>query len=231
MSDDESSTPSLSEAIRRRIEKALSRLRVGLPATIIEYDAASRRATVQAMIWHADTDERGERVAREIKQIRDVPVIGLGSGKARIKFPVHPGDGCFLVFSSSDITRWKTSGKSGDPGSDRRHHINDAVAVLGLEAFPDVEDDPILIEFTDAGLIEIGGAGADSTIRATPYLSAESTMLGVVSAALAAIAVPGALVAGTQATAAQTAIGLAVTAISTFTGGQASYITTVVKLR
>lgn len=159
-----SDTPSLSDVLEAAVEGRLARARTGLPGRIQAYDATTRRATVQVLVTDGVIGEDGERRARELPAIPDVPVAAIGSRGIRIKFPIRVGDPCWLMFSSSSIARLKATGRLGDPGDDRHHHIADAVALPLVFGFGDAPqdgdgdgDEDAMIEFTTSGLIRAGG--------------------------------------------------------------------------
>lgn len=127
-----SSAPTLAEAIRRALEARASEICTAIPARVESYDAATQRASVQPLIRRAFEDETGARQAERLPIISDVPVVFPGAGAYAITFPVAKGDTVLLVFSQASIDKWLTSGKDVDPGDDRRHSLNDAIAIPGL---------------------------------------------------------------------------------------------------
>lgn len=151
----EGKTPKLSEVIEAMVEAALARSRTTLIGRVLSYNADSHRATVQVQVPDIIIDERGERVVDQQAPLTDVPVALLGSGTGRIKWPVRRGDEVLLLFSSSAIAQYKATGRIVDPGTDRHHHLADAVAIPVVITG---DFDGTLIEFTDAGTVEIGGS-------------------------------------------------------------------------
>lgn len=154
MSDD---SPTLGDVFDAAFRKALRGLRVAMPGEIRSYDASTRRATVQPMIPDGWIDEDGERQATTLRPLTDVPVAQTGSGSVRVKFPIRPGDPCWLIFSSSCLTAWKASGRLLDPGDDRHHHEADAIAIPIARVTGSPPEDDTMIEFTDDNLIRAGG--------------------------------------------------------------------------
>jgi hypothetical protein len=49
---------------------------------------------------------------------------------------VSPGDPCLLIFSDRSLDSWLDRGGEVDPIDLRRHHLSDAVAILGVRAKP-----------------------------------------------------------------------------------------------
>jgi hypothetical protein len=153
-----SKTPKLSEVLESAIGGWIDELQVASPGKILSYEGGDvRRANVQVQIKKTNVDGDGVKSSVTIT-IADVPVAHWGSGTMRIKVPVRAGDQCLLVFSSSSIAELK-AGVTGpvEPGSDRHHHIADAIAIPVVLFGRDIEDDAI-IEFTESGTVEIGGS-------------------------------------------------------------------------
>lgn len=148
--------PTLADVLDAARDKALRGLRVALPGEIRSYDAETRRCSVQPMVPDGWVDEVGQRKTSTLKPLTDVPVAQTGSGSTRVKFPIRRGDPCWIMFSSSCLTAWKSSGRLLDPGDDRHHHEADAFVIPIARVVGDVEDDA-MIEFTDDNLIKAGG--------------------------------------------------------------------------
>ena len=128
-------TPTLEGVINRATRMALRRARVALPARVETYDATKQRVTVQPLILDGYTDENGDRQAERLPVINGVPVVFPGGGGFRVTFPIAVGDVVLLVFSSSSLDRWLALGGEVDPEDDRRHDLNDAIAIPGLHSF------------------------------------------------------------------------------------------------
>lgn len=164
-------TPFLSEVLHAAIEGYIEDLRVALPGRIEAYDANTRRATVQLLVQDRFIGEDGELRQTTIPPLTDVPVMGIGSGTVRIKFPIKSGSQCWVMFSSSSIARLKSSSSSTavtDPGDDRHHHESDAVVIPIPTLTASKSDDSTLIEFTDSGLIQAGGT--DPLVKQSEFL-------------------------------------------------------------
>ena len=62
-----------------------------------------------------------------------VPVLMLNGGGGKLTFPVAKGDICLLLFNDQDLDIWWQSQQAGlSPNSNRRHHLSDAVALVGI---------------------------------------------------------------------------------------------------
>lgn len=135
---DRSSTPSLRGLIDRAIKNQTGRMRVALPGRVERYDAAQQCVDVMPLIQNGYIDDNGDRQTSRVPIVLDVPLAFPGSGPYRITFPVAVGDHVLLVFCSSSIDRWKQLGGEVDPADDRRHNINDAIAIPGVHDFAHV---------------------------------------------------------------------------------------------
>jgi hypothetical protein len=152
---------------------------------VTSYDAGKRRASVQPLIRRGYLDEAGKRQTELLPIVNNVPVVFLGSGGARIKFPVRPGDTVLLLFAEASLDLWLAKGGEVDPGDDRRFSLSDGIAIPGL--MHAAGDAPRLIEFTDTE-IRLGGAAAlDGLIKGTSYNSALQTFLTALSTFVSAI--------------------------------------------
>lgn len=159
------STP-LAALIAEAVDAGLVEARTGIPARVVAYDAATRRADVQPLIRRTAVDEDGVRQTSDDPVIPDVPVAFPGSGSARIKFPISVGDEVWLTFAHASLDKYKARlGGSGpsrtiDPEDTRHHHIADAIVWPMMQTAAD--DASTLIEFTSTE-IRAGGSAALAT--------------------------------------------------------------------
>lgn len=157
--NEDNDEPSLSDVLNTAIDAALAGVRTNLPGEVQSYDADKHTATVKIMIPDPFLDEVGGRRPQAIAILPDVPVAHVGFGSIRIKIPVKAGAQCWLSFSSSCLTGYKASGgKFVDPKDDRRHHEADVI-VLPFSSVG-LSEDLAMIEFTEDGLVKIGGSNA-----------------------------------------------------------------------
>ncbi len=214
---DRSTTPSLRALIGRAIEGHANGMRVALPGEVVAYDPVRQSVDVMPLIQNGYIDENGERQTERVPIVLDVPLAFPGAGLYRITFPVAVGDHVLLVFCSSSITRWKLLGGEVDPGDDRRHDLNDSIAIPGIHDFAHVPTTaPTNAMVLHADQLKLGGPDASQAIiLGDVYRIAENTLFDAISTF--AGAVPGATVA---------AATLA-TALTAFKGG--SYLSTKIK--
>lgn len=162
-------------------------LRTSLPGKIVSYDADKQSASVQVQVQHGEVIA-GDRVAAPLPILNDVIVVFLGGGsRARRTWPVKAGDTCWVMWASSSIAAWRVQGGTTpiDPADDRRHHIADAVCIVGAHSFADVPTDAptdAVVEHLDDGVVmKIGSSSASKAPAWNDDLSALAGVLSGVS--------------------------------------------------
>ena len=124
LSDASPGLPDLLEAMGQR---ANGLVHGPIPGKVLEYVAATQRATVQPII--------GVRTATGIAQpwppIRDVPVAFPSWSGGAITWPVPVGSYVMLVPQDADIGAWKASGTEGQLPQDQQRSCSwsDCVAI------------------------------------------------------------------------------------------------------
>lgn len=108
--------------LKETIASHLGALKVGMPAKVVDYDPATRLATVKGINPVVIDDEDPV----EAPEIYHVPVMFPGAGGAVLSFPIAPGDEGYVFFSDTDISGYVT-GDTGVVPSQRQHALNDAV--------------------------------------------------------------------------------------------------------
>ena len=227
-------TPSLPDVLLSALSAAAQEIHTGIPARVDRYDATRQLVDVVPLVGRP-FELDGERDVEYYGVITNVPVIFPGAGGFRLTFPVERGDTVALVGMEASIDKWKHLGGRVDPLDDRRHHLSDVVAVLGLRDIPRAlesaptdcatigHDNGAVIELRQADIRIGGGAGHQPTLKGTTYRSAEDTLLTALATyatAIAAIADPSG--------SATTALTGAITAFQT---AAATYLTTIAKVR
>lgn len=166
MSTDTDNTPLLAGIIKRAVGNARRDMFGGwLPGRIHAFDGT--RATVRLDVLDVEIDG-ADRATVEFPLIEDVPVVRLGSGTVRIKFPIRVGDACVVLFAARSIDRWLPAGARLDPGTDRDHDMSDACVITGLMDFGHTEEGDTMIEFTDS---EILAGGTSKLITREEFLN------------------------------------------------------------
>jgi hypothetical protein len=175
---DQSATPSLRSVIARSIGSHVNGMRVALPGRVVAYDPIRQSVDVLPLIQDGFIDEDGERQAERVPILNNVPVVFPGCGSYRITFPIEVGDQVLLVFCSSSIARWKLTGGEVDPGDDRRHDLNDAIAIPGVHSFsgaPTLAPLDALVLHGDQ--IKLGVYASNPAILGNLYRNAEDVLL------------------------------------------------------
>lgn len=119
---------SLSELIRRTVDKALEETRSSMPAKVVKYDPTRRMAQIQIMQPELTSD--GKEVAQPV--IAEVPVFMPIGGAGSMTFPVSTGDEGIAVFADQDISGYVRDGDTSRPDSGRRHSLTDAMFYPGV---------------------------------------------------------------------------------------------------
>lgn len=98
-----------------------------IPGRVLEYVAATQRATVQPITGAADA----LGVAQPWPPIRDVPVAFPAWPGGAITWPVPVGSYVMLVPQDADISAWKASGTEGQlpPDQQRSCSWSDCIAI------------------------------------------------------------------------------------------------------
>lgn len=175
------------DLIDAALDDRQSGLRVALPGRIESYDKATRRATVQLLVQDGHVDGDGERQTTTIPPLTDVPVMRVGSGVERFKFPVRSGDRCLVSFSSSSIAKLKSVDDIVDPDDDRHHHEADGIAIPGL-FFGGADPAGTFIEIDDQDVLHLGGSPAPHPVLLTnAFLSQLNTLVSAIGDAMNSI--------------------------------------------
>lgn len=125
-------TPPLAEVLRVALEHAAKTMRVFLPGTVEEYDAARGTASIRVDVGEY-VRIAGKEVPEHDPVLVDVPVEWPGAGGAYIVFPLRRGDPGRLFFGDRSLDEWKDNAEGAVLARDRRyHHTSDAVFAPGL---------------------------------------------------------------------------------------------------
>jgi hypothetical protein len=120
----------LTDFIREFIEYYFTQIHTSFPGVVTEYDAKTRRATVQPSLKR----RAGNKEYIPFPLLIDVPVQFPGNKKWTIHFPLEEGDEVAVYFSERAIEAWKGIGQDGIEDPDpRRFDLCDAYCVPGLQ--------------------------------------------------------------------------------------------------
>jgi len=120
----------LSDLMREFVEYYFTQIHTSFPGVVTEYDAKTRRATVQPSLKR----RAGNKDYIEFPLLIDVPVQFPGTKKWTIHFPLEKGDEVSIYFSERSLDVWKDAGQDGIEDTDpRRFDLCDAYCVPGLQ--------------------------------------------------------------------------------------------------
>lgn len=125
------SSNEIKSIIKGWMDTRASNIHTSMPGKVVSYNPSTNRASVQPN--GAYKSEDGRNIPYPI--IHNVPIqfpMGQG-GTAGITFPINAGDGCLLVFSETQNDDF-LGGNKGDSPDNRRHSLNDAIAIPGVYA-------------------------------------------------------------------------------------------------
>ena len=184
--DPDRENDALTEMLEVDFNARIKNVHTSMPGHIVDYDPATRRATVQPGLFLVLIGERPMRRP----PILNVPVGHLAANGMVFHVPIKPGNAVHLVFSERGIGTWKRNMES-EAIPDKGHYfdIADAIAypVFGIpqgspvtsdgfslqtedgNTYLIVEDGEIVINGLDVtiqgGTITIDGGAADITIN------------------------------------------------------------------
>jgi hypothetical protein len=120
----------LTDFVKEFIEYYFTQIHTSFPGVVMEYDAKTRRATVQPSLKR----RAGNKEYIPLPLLIDVPVQFPGNKKWTIHFPLEKGDEVAVYFSERAIEAWKDVGQDGIEDPDpRRFDLCDAYCVPGLQ--------------------------------------------------------------------------------------------------
>lgn len=125
--------PTIVEALATAITARLALVNTAFPATVLSYDRATQRATVQPAV----RTRLADGTTQAPPAIARAPVIFPGAGAASITWDLAPGDPVLLLVAQSSIDEWQArGGRDVVPGDPRRFDAADALVLPGLRPAP-----------------------------------------------------------------------------------------------
>ena len=111
------------------VKRAIQGIHTAMPGTILSFDPATCRATVQPGMKFKKPDG----TTMDYPQISGVPVaVSQGSGNnAAVAFPIKAGDGCILIIGEQSLDYWMY-GQETD--TDLAFDLTNAMCIPGLSA-------------------------------------------------------------------------------------------------
>jgi hypothetical protein len=153
-----------------------------LPGRIATYDATKCKASIQILLLETKENEGAAPTKQPVAIINEVPVMTFSDHHGiRVELALQKGDTVMVCFAARSIDRWKQRGGMIDPGDDRDHDLNDAVAIPMLFDFAHVTKPTAKVKFT-ATEVQAGGTSA---LAKSDALSAITTALDAASLAIA----------------------------------------------
>lgn len=120
----------LTDYVKEYVDYYFTQVHTSFPGVVTEYDAKTRRATVQPSLKR----RAGNKEYIDFPLLIDVPVQFPGTKKWAIHFPLEKGDEVAVYFSERAIEAWKDVGQDGIEDPDpRRFDLCDAYCVPGLQ--------------------------------------------------------------------------------------------------
>jgi hypothetical protein len=151
-------SPPITVALERAIQRALREVHTTIPAMVESYDEDAGTCAAQPLILKGYRGRDGKRKTMRYPVVPSAPVFYLGN---RLTFPLTRGDIVLLCVSEACIDRgWDVE---NDPEDDRRFDLNDAFA------FPIVSANGPRIAITEDE-IHVGGEeplALDASLQAT----------------------------------------------------------------
>ena len=212
----------LPELIKKAIAGALQDVHVALPGCVVRWDATANLADVQVQVQHPVWDDDNGRTYEDLGTLLGVPVMWPRAGGFVLTLPMAAGDYGLLVFCSSPIGEWRSTGQSSQPVDASRLSIGWPVFIPG--AFPD--SSPYSVSDPHDSVAILGKDGAPQQIR----IGASDIKLGATATIPVGLATP----TTTAITALQTevaAIGAYIAALTAaFVANPAVYAPTAVAM-
>lgn len=117
----------LIDSLKKMMRSEAMKIDDMLPSTVVDYDEANNRATIQPLVMMMAQD--GEKVSRA--QVFDVPVFRFGGGGFFIRYPIKAGDFGWLKANDRDISLILQNGgvQEDMPNTERLHSFSDALFI------------------------------------------------------------------------------------------------------
>ncbi len=151
---------SLLQLVKQDVLLAINCVSVG---TIESFSATKQKAKISLNYKRVIRDGQGGFTASEYPVLADVPCVVIGGGGGRLSFPIAAGDECLIFFADRDLDAWLANDQVLPPNSARLHSFSDAIALVGVRAFPGaLEDyDATNVELTSPAKVGISNDTTD----------------------------------------------------------------------
>lgn len=127
------SAPTQAELLQLAIRGEMARIHTSIPGTVLSYDHATQRATVQVAVRSKVRGARGGEISNvDVPPIPGVPVCFPSAAGYAITWPLTAGDPGLIVFAERSTDEWKATGNPSNDAQDvRRFDLSDAVFIPG----------------------------------------------------------------------------------------------------
>ena len=115
-------------------QSLLKNIHTAMPGKVVSFDKTNQTISVQPVLkrLYADSDD-----SENLPIIEDVPVSFPGSGDFWLTFDIKKDSYVLLIFSERSIAKWLVKGGIVDPEQNRTFDLSDAIAIAGINPFPD----------------------------------------------------------------------------------------------
>lgn len=170
--------PRAADVQRLASEAAIGAIQTALPATIVDYDSSTQKATV-AVVPCFRRRERGALTCFRPNPIPNVPVVFPSSAGYSLTFPLTAGDPVTLVFSGRSMDEWLLTGEAEtEPADPRRFSLIDAIAIPGGRPFVDplagVDDSAMVLTGDE---IRLGSVSASDFVALSSLVDSNFTAI------------------------------------------------------
>lgn len=117
----------LNESIRNNLVET----GCAIPAKITKFDKEKNTVNVTHSIKKWQIEKEGELTYLDVVEIFDVPVYAMRTHEYAETMPIRVDDLCLLVHCDRSTEEWIDGKEPAEPKSNRIHHIDDVVALIG----------------------------------------------------------------------------------------------------
>lgn len=217
--------PTLAGALTGAIEKRLLQVHTCIPAKVERWDPVKGLVDAKPLVMAYKRGEDGERIPYPLPVVANAPALFFGAGGFRQTYPVEVGDFALLLFAEASLDVWLERGVDVDPEDERRHHLSDGIALLGLRPATSPWtglESPSTTWGKDGGLqisisgveMLLGTAAVDALLKGTSFISAFNSWRTALNTLLTALATLNPTNIAPAATAYTTAEGVFSSALS-----------------
>lgn len=123
----ETANPEDSELYRAILDAAKEQIFTQIPGIIERFDKASGTVVVQPAISYPVRRLNGEIIQRRYPKITSARVQFPEGGGYQVRWPINPGDECWIQFSMRDMQIFYATGREAKPMLFRAHDFSSAV--------------------------------------------------------------------------------------------------------